>query len=231
MNLSGVINRDRIIKIPLTISQYIPEESDKRQIVLHHSAGWDDARGMFAGWAADKQRVGTCMGIVDDGTIYQCFPEKYWAWHINVLSVGNKSMRDAKLKQYRTMKHAMLLEKQSLGVEVCNWGPLNYDENGSFTTWAGVPFKDEKKIINYEHGFRSRNFYERYTDQEIESLWRLIRHWCIQYNIPTTYNSDMWNVSERAISGTPGIWAHVSYRSDKTDMHPQPELIEMLKSL
>jgi len=43
----------------------------------------------------------------------------------------------------------------------------------------------------------------------------------------------MWDVSQRALSGEPGIWTHVSYRQKpgKTDCHPQPELIEMLKTI
>ena len=54
--------------------------------------------------------------------------------------------------------------------------------------------------------------------------------WNDRYNIPLEYNQDMWDVSINALKGAPGIWTHVSYRSDKSDCHPQPELIEMLQS-
>ena len=34
-----------------------------------------------------------------------------------------------------------------------------------------------------------------------------------------------------ALAGKPGIWSHTSVRKDKFDVHPQDELIAMLKSL
>ena len=38
-----------------------------------------------------------------------------------------------------------------------------------------------------------------------------------------------YNKSDEAKSGTPGVWSHTSFRPDKSDVHPQPELIQMLK--
>jgi hypothetical protein len=51
------------------------------------------------------------------------------------------------------------------------------------------------------------------------------------FDIDLTYQTDMWDISENALSGNNGIYTHVSYRSDKNDMSPQTELITMLKSL
>jgi hypothetical protein len=230
MNLSGQINLGEIVQYKLPDVQYLKEEHVKRQIVLHHSAGWDNARGMFDGWAADKQRVATCMGIVDDGTLHQCFASKYWAWHINFISKGNAIKNDPRFKKFNTYAHAESLEKNSVAVEVCNWGPLTLTTKG-FTTWAGVSIKQDRDVVEYPEKFRGYQFYERYTDREIESLWKLIRYWCERYDIPKTYNPDMWDVTQRAIAMGAGVWTHVSFRSDKTDMHPQPELIQMLKAL
>ena len=39
------------------------------------------------------------------------------------------------------------------------------------------------------------------------------------------------NISKNAMNGVPGVWTHTSYRNDKSDCHPQKELIEMLKRL
>jgi hypothetical protein len=41
----------------------------------------------------------------------------------------------------------------------------------------------------------------------------------------------MWDLNDDALNGKNGIFTHVSYRADKSDMHPQPELVEMLKGL
>ena len=45
------------------------------------------------------------------------------------------------------------------------------------------------------------------------------------------YKKDMWDISRSALSGSPGIYTHVSYRKDKSDCHPQKDLIENLKNL
>lgn len=231
MNLSGKLHLTEIVQCPIPDVQYFKSANDKHQIILHHSAGWDNARGMFAGWAADKQRVATCAGITDDGTIYQCFGSEYWAWHINVISKGNAIKNKSPFRQYMTYEHAEQLERESVAVEICNWGPLLFDGNATFKTWAGTKIKDEKRVIEYTSKFRNAAYYERYTDKEIEALWKLIRYWAERYDIPTTYRPEMWDVSPNAVAGLPGVWTHVSFRSDKSDMHPQPELIEMLKSL
>ena len=73
--------------------------------------------------------------------------------------------------------------------------------------------------------------FEKYTKSQIKTLAQLLIFWSKRYNIPLDYNEDMWGISNKALGGEPGVWAHVSYRKDKSDCHPQPELVEMLKSL
>jgi hypothetical protein len=51
------------------------------------------------------------------------------------------------------------------------------------------------------------------------------------YNIPKDYKKDMWDISRSALSGSPGIYTHVSFRKDKSDCHPQEELIDLIQSL
>jgi hypothetical protein len=56
-------------------------------------------------------------------------------------------------------------------------------------------------------------------------------HWNKKYEIPLEYNDDIWDVTKRALSNEKGVFTHNSVRPDKADVFPQPELIEMLKSL
>ena len=56
----------------------------------------------------------------------------------------------------------------------------------------------------------------------------------IRFNIPLDYrHEDMfpYKESKRALSGAPGLYTHCSFRKDKTDVHPQKELVEMAMSL
>jgi len=44
-------------------------------------------------------------------------------------------------------------------------------------------------------------------------------------------DENVFSLSKDALSGKPGIFGHCSYRLDKSDIHPQKEMIDMLKSL
>jgi hypothetical protein len=59
----------------------------------------------------------------------------------------------------------------------------------------------------------------------------LLTLWKSRYNIPLTYNDDIWDVCPRALKGESGVFTHNSVRFDKVDVSPQPKLIKMLKSL
>lgn len=238
MILKGNLNLDTIEQVEFPHAQYFRVDHPKTQIVLHHSAGWDNARGMFRGWAEDKERVATCCGIIDNGTIFQIFSSAYWAYHVNIASKGNKQVKEDPIYAPYFPK-AVDIENRTIGVEVCAWGGLVLID-GRYHTWASKRVNpkhkteitvDERKVVYYPDGFRGYNYFEAYTDAELESLWKLLRHWCQRYSIPTCTVGDIFELNVDAFKGTPGIYTHCSYRIDKQDMHPQPELLKMLLSL
>jgi hypothetical protein len=191
---------------------YFKQAYPKNQIIWHHSAGWDNARGMFDWWKNDGvTHVATSCGITDDGTLWKGFDEQYWA-----ASIGSKHPNNRQL------------DKEAVAIEVCNWGCLT-ESNGKYLTWANVEL-DKDSVIELDYkGFK---YYEKYTDEEIKTLkyWTLLN--AIRFNIPVNYReSDMWELSNDALMKVPGIYTHNSYRTDKTDVSPQPKLISMAKSL
>ena len=207
-------------------NQYVKKNSKKRTFVLHYSSGWDNARGMFNGWAKDKLgRVCTPYGIEDKGEIYRAFDaSKYYGYAIYINSKNNHLPKN--LQQFKTIKHDVLLNRQAVQVEVCNWGWLR-EKNNKFYSWTGTEIPGEKTVY-YKDGYRGQHYFERITEAEIKSLQVLIMYHAIIDDIPLQYNHDMWDISERAIRGAEGIWSHTSYRTDKLDIHPQPELVSML---
>ena len=210
---------------------YFQEEFPKKQVVLHHTVSGNGVDGDVKTWEDDPAVVGTAMIIDRDGTPYQLFSSKYWAWH---LGIGNKA-RDS----------------QSIGVEIDNWGYL-IPGDGTIKQFGKKPDGTPKMVQtvigkyyayygnavdvsmqNYPNGFRGYNYYEKYTNEQIRTVGELLLFWKQKYNIPLTYHEQMWDVSQDALSGVPGVWTHVSYRpaNAKTDLHPQPEVIEMLKTI
>lgn len=233
MNLIGELSLPDIIQVEFPNDQYIREPQQKKQICLHFTAGYDNAQGVFDWWSRSKERVATCVAIRDDGRIYQGFNSRYWAWHINVRASGN--VLPEHFSHYKDPVHAENLEKNSIGIEICNWGPLTIKEDGLFHTYISTPNKpvtvDESRVLEFPNEFRGYRYYEKFTDAELEQTWRLLKYWCKEYDIPAYYHPEMWDVYGVALSGQPGIYTHLSYRNDKHDCPPQPELIEMLKAL
>lgn len=221
--------KPNIIKVDFPDNQFKKELTEKTGWVLHHSAGRDQATNMFKFWETDTQgTVATAYGIEDNGQIYEGFDAfKYWGHAIGLTVVGNNLPFN--LKRHHTFDNNVRLNKQYIQVEICNWGALS-EKNGKYYSWANVELPKEKVQI-YDKPFRGSMFFERYTDAEIEALRTLILWHFEEHGVSKKYNEDMWDISENALQGKEGIWSHASFRTDKSDVHPQPELIQMLQSL
>lgn len=214
------LNLKDIIQVDFPDDQYIRKQTDKKQIVLHHTVSGQGADGDIAWWRQTSQRIGTQIIVDWEGKIYQCFSSKYWAYH---LGAGNYN-----------------LDKHSIGIEIDSWGGLvKHNRLWYPAKWDGklkkhianISHKPIKNVQHYPNGFRGFYAYEKYSKKQIEAVRKLLVYWNETYGIPLDYNEDMWDVSDKALSGNKGVWSHVSYRKDKSDCHPQKELVKMLKSL
>jgi N-acetyl-anhydromuramyl-L-alanine amidase AmpD len=214
-----------IIQTEFPTSQYFQEEHQKKQIYLHHTAGSSSATNVFKFWAANPERIATCVSIAGpgsadgDGKIVQGFPSKHWAYHLGV----KRSVFDSFGVPY------INLDKLSIGVEICNWGQLSFT-GGKFYNYVGgeVP---EKDVIKLDVPYKRHIHFHNYSDAQIQSVKDLLLLWKDRYGIPIKYNEDIWNVSQRALRGEPGVFTHNSVRLDKVDIYPHPKMIQMLKSL
>ena len=216
-----------IYQIPLDRDEFLSEVFDKYQIYIHHTAGNASARNTMQDWNIDNRgRIATCVTISNkgtsnskDGEIVQGFSSKYWAYHLGVKS---SHFRNIELP-YKE------LDKYSIGIELCAWGPLTL-KNGKFYNYVNreVP---ANQVCELTEPFKGFKYYHKYSDAQIESVKNLLLYWSEVYNIPLDYNEDIWGVTKRAYKLEPGVYTHNSVRADKTDVFPQPELIEMLKSL
>jgi len=201
-----------IVQVAFPESQYYNEETAKQQVVIHHTVSSPDAKVVYQGWASNPDKVATAFVISGNGAIHQGFPSKYWAHHLGLTKANNTA-----------------LNKAAVAIEVCNWGGLTEKDGKFYSTFnSEVPAAD---VIDYGKAWRGFQYFQKYTPQQIASLGQLLAYLCDKYNIAKHYNEDMWDISQDALTGKNGIYTHVSYREDKSDMHPQPELISMLKSL
>tara|TARA_R110000822_G_scaffold35563_5_gene100232 strand:- start:2642 stop:3301 length:660 start_codon:yes stop_codon:yes gene_type:complete len=208
--------------------QYYTEEHPKTQIYLHHTAGNADPFGTFNFWASNPIRVATCVTIGGkpksnsswaDGEVAQGFSSKYWAYHLGLKT-------DTFKKEGIVYKS---LDKISVAIEICNFGPISF-KGGKYYTYVGSEMSKEE-VVELDKPFKGYKLYHAYTDAQIAAVKDLLLLWKEKYKIPLTYNEDIWDVTVRALKGEPGVYTHNSVRSDKSDVSPQPKLIQMLKSL
>ncbi|MFA6925070.1 MAG: peptidoglycan recognition family protein [Bacteroidales bacterium] len=223
------LDLNKIVHIDFPENQYFNESVEKKQIYLHHTVSNDNVNSVVNWWKSNTERVAVAVIIGKDGTIYQLYGSDKWAYHLGL--------------QIQTFQENNIpfqwLDKISIGIEILNWGGLvkHSDNNWYPALWNGranVPnLKCGKidEVQEYPNGFRGYYGFEKYTSAQLESVRQLLRFWNKKYNIPLDYNSDMWAISKKALSGKSGIFTHVSVRKDKSDCHPQIELIELLKTL
>ena len=215
------LNLSRIISKAFPIGKYFRQAYNKNQAVLHHTVSGEGVAGDITHWIKSKFRIGTCVIVGRRGDINQVFSSKYWAYH---LGVQGWVYRKLGIKYNRR-------DMNSIGIEIDSYGALKWSKSN--LRWENVygGHVQDGNVITYPEGFRGFYAFERYTTEQIESVRQLLVYWNKRYGIPLYYNAGMWDVSREALGGKAGIWAHTSFRYDKSDCHPQKELIEMLKGL
>ena len=239
---------EKIVTVGFPPDQYYREFTEKSQIVLHHTVSGKGVEGDVAWWLSDKKRIATAIIVDREGIPWQCFSSRFWGHH---LGIKPKVFTDNGVPLvYRTSEKGKLyvanneiLNERSIGIELDSWGPLLRTGNGK---WYPVRWDAKKKkfvpntftapipednVQVYPEKFRGFEGFEKYTRPQLETVGQLCQYWNRQYSISMAYNDSMWDVSKLALQGFPGIWSHVSYRGDKSDPHPQPELVSMLKRL
>ena len=94
---------------------------------------------------------------------------------------------------------------------------------------APMPYFYEYCQQNRWRGFI---YFVRYSTAQLAALERLLRDLCHKFRITNPYGKHTWQLCpERTTEGTPGIYTDASFCINGPAVHPQPELINLLKSL
>ncbi len=231
----------------LPSDQYISQKTKKTQIVLHHTVSDSlDPTGDISWWRATKDRVGAHFIVCGDGKVYQCVDTEYWLHHLGVSIAGNNVPP-------RFKERNLLLNQGSVAIELDNGGALSKKGDAFLSSFGKV--YEEKDVVTYSEGYRGYKYFERYTTPQIEGLRGLIIELVLNHtgitgggqsgltgpNSRFGYSNtipfdegqgeSIFDVNFDALGGLSGVYTHASYRTDKSDCHPQSELIEMLRSL
>lgn len=224
--------------ILLPTNEYVNEVAAKSIIFLHHTAGGHRPDWVVNDWKNDRNAQGNRIRVATsfviggistttgdntyDGQIVRCFPENKWAYH---LGVGGDT-----------------LNKKSIGIEICNYGPLTFEAGRGYVNYVNkvVP---NSLVIELAQPFRGFRFYHRYTDRQLDSVNELVHHLATSFGInlnlglKVQINANMANsaaafeLNANALNGNAGVWTHTNVRSDKSDCSPQLPLIQLLRGL
>ncbi len=230
LDISAIVQHD----FPAT--QYVRKAVPKTQIVLHHTVSGEGVRGDIGHWMRNTPRIATSFIIDREGTIHQLFSSKYWGYHLGL-----------KVKHFKTFGlNYKNLNSSSIGIELDSWGglkqidgkwyasPNDFGRGNATYSKSGVKIKiklSDDQVVVYKDGYRGYKGFEKYTDAQIDSAMILTRYLGNRYRIPLNFNCNMFDVNKDALNDTPGVWTHTSFRPDKSDCHPQDELLKGLLNL
>ena len=221
---------------------YSNDITQKDTIFLHHTAGGSRPDWSIGGWERDFLKDKSGNPVLDengnpkplkvatsyligrsssskkdtlwDGKVLRAFDDRYWAYHLGI------------------SKNSKKLNSMSIGIEICNYGPLTQGKDGRFYNYVNRPINDED-VIELDKPFRGFRHYERYTDEQIESTRKLIiylqKRWSIEIE-SGIYDEDWFEYNDKWFQNG-GLRSHTQVRSDKFDIFPQKEMIQMLNSL
>ena len=210
--------------------QYFDTETTKTQIVLHHTAGRRGAKAEIEDWIESQPKVLTHYIIDRSGQGNYIFDTKYWAYH---LGAGGKAAN-----------------KRSISIEIVAIGFVTQNAKGEWVDNYGtiipetdttIPYKcvgpGKNDFIPMREGYKGYKRYQKYTDKQIQSLKTILTN--IKKNHPEIeikMDEDQWKDMFPPESGANpnfsknGIYSHNTWRSDKSDIFPQLELLRMIQS-
>jgi N-acetyl-anhydromuramyl-L-alanine amidase AmpD len=200
----------------LTPDQYMPEPQKKDMIVLHYTAG-ASAAGAFASWTTPvkgrQQRVATAYVVDLNGTIYEMFPPRSWAYHLGMNAPENPNW---------------IHDRRSIGIEIVNPGPLRMDGTDAKrlnwypmnfgARWCGL---DEKNKY-VKAPWRGFDYWASFPEDQAAAVRDLVVDLCARFGISTTTPpaAKLEQCDPKFFGTFKGIASHQNFRADKSDIGP-----------
>lgn len=186
---------DRSLRLPA--DQYLPDTSTSKDlIVLHHTSG-GSAKSTFDWWRSTPERIGTAYIVERDGTIFEVFDPRSWAYHLGVKGSGTA------------------LERRSIGIEIASEGGLTRGPGDLYAFGViaeRTRFRGE--VVTLPEPWRGFQDFAAYTPAALQAVFLLVGDLCREFGVPRLFPS-----GERAPLFYRGVAAHSHFRADKTDVH------------
>ena len=196
-------------KFRLPENKYFHDLVPKNMIMLHFTAG-SRVDGAFASWMQQSINIGTPYVLDTDGTVYEIFDPKYWAYHLGV--TGPKAQNH---------KH----DKRSVPIETVNMGPLKL-KGDTLYAWPGdysQKFCNVSETDKYvKKSYRGFDYYAAFPEVQKTALVELVKFIGTTFNIPLTLPPDEKKTAFDLdyFDNWKGVASHQNFRPDKFDIGP-----------
>lgn len=199
----------------------IEEKHPKTSIVWHHTVSNSDPFAVYK-YFMDKN-FATAFILGGNGLMVQCFKDfEHFGFHLNMRQ-SDKTISQA---------HERKMAAQTVAVEICNWGSLDLKNGKFFNTYGNEVNVD---VQDYgKRGFRGKQYYHKYTEAQLSELYRWTKSLLNRYNLkPTQKKADItwFDYNKNAVNFKEALFTHTNVRYDKSDLHPQPELLTVINEL
>ena len=202
-------------KYQLQSNQYLKQSTKKDKIFIHFTAGSPSSANVIRYWDSNETQVSTAFVIDgDSGQVFECFNPDYWSFHLGIKGTNGA------------------LDKTSIGIEICAWGPIT-KKGDKYFTYVNTEISEDK-VYKLDKPFRGYDYFHKLSDEQFKSLETLVEWIINEYDIPVqkTFDESWFEYQQDVIDKrTPGIWTHTTVRKDKSDMYPDKRLIDMLNRL
>ena len=234
---------------------YYPQSTDKIQLVLHHTAVFGaSVENITNSFTRKSTHVSTHFVINRDGDYDQLFPLKYWGNHIGSTREGNnylqKSTVSIELEGAGFLKYISNSGRNpdgtfedtarfKQGSKIFTYKELKGGINDPAVSRPVKMLSDGSLKMTKE--YRGYDYYHAYTKPQLKILKKVLNQIKKEYpkiTIGSSYSGANGfyeqfpakkKVAETAWKFNPGTFTHNSYRTDKRDVFPQKELIELLQ--
>ena len=188
-------------------SYYYNAKTAKKSICLHFTVGY--IKSDTTSLSTKDNHVSVSYVVDRSGRIYEMFPDTEWSYHLGSGAVGGNGA----------------MSKQSIGIEVSNYGPLKLSGDNLVDAYKNEYCKVSETEFYSKHTYRGYEYYASMTDVQIDAVAALIKYLGRKHNIPMNFKpDDSPFASDADALAFKGVFYHTNVRKDKFDWPFTPSL-------
>ena len=192
---------------PNFTSYYYNVKTAKKSICLHFTVGY--IKSDTSSLSKADNHVSVSYVVDRSGRIYEMFPDTEWSYHLGSGAIGGNGA----------------MSKQSIGIEVSNYGPLKLSGDKLVDAYKNEYCKVSETEFYSKQNYRGYDYYASMTDVQIEAVATLVKYLARKHDIPMNFKpDDSPFATDAAALAFKGVFYHTNVRKDKFDWPFTPSL-------